>query len=231
MRRFWLGVALFAVGCGGDDSQSETTVDPGSVAPTFPVYWPERTRQVESIAGALSVKIELRRGLDGPLMLNQTFERPTAIGATVSQYESAQFVPPGTYELKALHYSRRQADGSTIATSTAQVRVMPDGTIADLNSQPIFPISPVEEFVSINIAAASGPRVGRSTFLYAILGFSNGSHANLTQGSLRCEQVAGAELARVDSDCSVHGIAPGGTVGVKVFFGARELLYSFIVGQ
>jgi len=227
MKKFLLLLPIVVSGCGGNDDSEP--VDADSVTPTkFTVFWPERSRQFGGLDGAISVRVTLMEPGNPIPVLEETYERPADPAASVSTYTSARHIHPGAYEARVDYYSRASGTGSRLGGAAVQLRVGADGTLQNLNGDPLGLVDSFSLITEVNFVFANAPKVGRDSFIYAVVKFNDFTGAVLTRGSISCQQLAGEEFAAITGDCTITPLQGGGPVAARVTFGQviREQAFS-----
>lgn len=216
MRTGILALVFLLLGCGGSSGTNDSATKQNPVPLRLVVAWPERTRQLAPAEAAVSVRVTLSDAGETTPAVELICERRTQSAAYASEHESAKFGVPGYYRLDAEHWTEHRSSGVMVAKTTAEVRLLADGHLADLNGNPLGPLLPEGLVDFILIQDVDRVLLGTDQVLQTFLMTQNNAQLyTMPVGAVRYRLVSGTDFAEVLPDGTVHPKVIGGPVIIE----------------
>jgi len=195
-----LGCLFILTGCGGG-SDSITPGTPPTSRVRLTINWAERTRNVSLPTSALSAVVKLPGANTNGGDVVFTIDRDNNTAAHAQVYESNADVYTGQRRIEVTFFADPQGNGSVVATASATVRVLEDGTIQDT-------ITNVQQAIAaVEVAPGQSLTVGEQKFLNFTARRAGGEIVAVSAGSARFTVVGGGDKL------SVNGVVGQGLAG------------------
>jgi hypothetical protein len=186
---------------------------PPSAAFHIDVVWPARTRAVQGVNSALSVKLEL---VQGERITTVTSDRPAGTGAQTQPVTAPQATTLGEGTLRVRFFSEVGGGGTLVGTADVPVALAGNGDLTQPDGQAL-PDIVVDATIKSVTMYPTQIDVNTSGQLVATAHDAGGAIVPVTPGSFTFRLVTGFDKLSVAPDGQIRGLAAGNaSVNVSV---------------